>query len=172
MSPLELIAHQTADAYRWADQLINSIPQEKWDEIPANVETSVTWQAGHLLMSYYFHSILVIKGHPKDIPPSVPLREYSTLFTSAPPSHSVGKVNAEDLRHQLTLVQNKSLATIRSLSLADTEAPLEPTPFPHPVANTKFEALDWNVKHTMWHCGQLGILKRILDQRWDFGLNR
>ncbi len=47
---------------------------------------------------------------------------------------------------------------------------LEPTPVAHPVAKTKFEAIDWNIKHTMYHCGQIGILRRIVDKRYDFGL--
>jgi len=42
----------------------------------------------------------------------------------------------------------------------------------HPLAKTKFDALDWNVKHTMWHCGQLGILVRIAGERFNFGMRR
>jgi len=42
----------------------------------------------------------------------------------------------------------------------------------HPIAKNNFEALDGNIKHTLWHCGQLGILKRVLNERFDFGLTR
>ncbi|WP_216824389.1 hypothetical protein [Emticicia sp. TH156] len=37
-------------------------------------------------------------------------------------------------------------------------------------SKTKFEALDWNIKHTLWHCRQIGLLKRVVDKRYDFGL--
>ncbi len=61
---------------------------------------------------------------------------------------------------------------IKSLSDQDLESELSPTEVPHPVAKNKFEAIDWNIKHTMWHCGQIGILKRIIDERFDFGLKK
>jgi hypothetical protein len=57
------------------------------------------------------------------------------------------------------------------LTESDLESELEKTDTPHPIAKNKYEALDWNIKHTMWHCGQLGILKRIIDKRFDFGLH-
>lgn len=53
---------------------------------------------------------------------------------------------------------------------SDLEQPLEPFIIEHPVAKTKQEAIDWNIKHTMWHCGQIGLLKRFLVKRHDFGL--
>ncbi|MCE7059373.1 hypothetical protein [Dyadobacter sp. CY343] len=30
--------------------------------------------------------------------------------------------------------------------------------------------IDWNIKHTVYHCGQIGILSRIVEKRFDFGL--
>lgn len=64
---IETLAKQTADAYHWVNRLIDSIPAEKWEEIPAVLETNVTWQIGHLLMSFYYHSILVVTGHQMDV---------------------------------------------------------------------------------------------------------
>jgi uncharacterized damage-inducible protein DinB len=78
----------------------------------------------------------------------------------------------KDLQSQLEVMQKKSIDIIKSLSDEDLDRELELTPIPHPIAKTKFDALDWNIKHTMWHCGQLGILKRIHGERYDFGLRR
>ena len=44
--------------------------------------------------------------------------------------------------------------------------------FQHPVAKAKLDVLDWNIKHTMWHCGQLGILVMIAGERFNFDLRR
>ncbi|SDL37889.1 DinB family protein [Kriegella aquimaris] len=170
MKITEHLKRQTEDAYEWTNRLIESIPTEKWDEIPENIETNVTWQIGHLIMSFYYHSIMVIKGHQIDVIKKIPLQEYNKLFTNAKPINSVGKTNPTDLVSQLKIVQKKSLEIIESLSVYDLENPLEPTEMPHPTAKNKYEALDWNIKHAMWHCGQLGILKRIVDERYDFGL--
>lgn len=67
----------------------------------------------------------------------------------------------------LRFVQQKSVAIISELSTTDFETSLEPTP----ITGTKSEAVDWNIKHTMYHCGQIGILRRIVDKQFDFGLS-
>jgi hypothetical protein len=69
-------------------------------------------------------------------------------------------------------MQGRSLEIIKELAPENLHAALEPTRIPHPIAKTKFESLDWNIKHTMYHCGQIGILKRVVDKRYDFGFRR
>ncbi|MBL0745467.1 DinB family protein [Chryseolinea lacunae] len=172
MTEIETLTLQTESAYAWTNKLLNSIPFEKWDTLPDVLETTVTWQVGHLIMSHYFHTAMVIVGHQMDILKQVPLKEYDAMFTEASPIISIGKTNAETLFGQLNLVQQKSLSIIKSLPIEALTSKLEPTPTPHPVATTKFESLDWNIKHTMYHCGQIGILKRVVDERYDFGLRR
>jgi len=170
MNEVELLLKQTSNAYDWTFTLLNSIPEDKWDIVPPVLETSVTWQAGHLIMSFYFHSVMVITGHLKEVFEKVPLKEYDTLFTRGNPALAVGKTTPAVLKQQLRFVADKSLETIQKLSPSDLDLPLEPTHVPHPIAKTKYEAIDWNIKHTMWHCGQIAIVKRVTGQRFDFGL--
>jgi len=170
MNQIELLVKQTESAYDWAYKLIEPIPEEKWNIIPEVVESSVSWQVGHLVISYYYHTIMVTVGHQMDILQQIPIKDYSQLFHNTFAHQSVGKTKAKDLKKHLKLMEQKSISVIQSLSLDELEKPLVPTPMPHPIAKTKFEAIDWNIKHTMWHCGQLGILKRIVDERYDFGL--
>ena len=172
MNEIDFLIKQTSDAYSWTNKLIHSIPLEKWDITPTILETNITWQVGHLIMSHYYHSIMVIVGHQMDVIQKIPLKNYDELFTNALPKNSVGKTNPADLLNQLTIVHQKSISIIKTLTLADLESNLEPTPTPHPIAKTKFEAIEWNIKHTMYHCGQIGIIKRIIDERYDFGLRR
>ncbi|NME71435.1 DinB family protein [Flammeovirga aprica] len=170
MNSKTMLLKQTEDAYQWLNKLVESIPYEKWDQIPENVETNVTWQVGHLIMSFNFHSIMTIRGAQPELYQKFPIREYADLFINAQPSECVGKVEPEVLMEHCKIVQRKSLDIIASLDEADLSEKLEPTKVPHPIADVKFEALDWNIKHTMWHCGQIGVLKRVLDKRYDFGL--
>ncbi len=168
---MDMISHlraQTEDAHEWALRLCSDIPGEKWDHIPQNLDTNITWQIGHLMLSYYFHTVLVIRGHQPDLLGKLPMKEYSELFTTAPPAKSVGKVRKADLLPQLRAVQEKSLEIIGSLSEKELGDALEKTGINHPIAKTKYEAINWNIKHTLWHCGQLAILRRILDSRYDF----
>lgn len=147
-------------------------PLNKWDTTPDVIETNVSWQVGHLIMSHYYHSIMVIVGHQMDVLQKVPLKEYNEIFTDGLPKNVIGKTNSIDLLNQLTIVQEKSRSILSTLTLTKLENKLEPIPTPHPIAKTKFEALDWNIKHTMYHCGQIGVLKRIIDEQYDFGLRR
>lgn len=166
----QLLLQQTTDAYAWTKKLLYSIPYEKWETLPPVLETNVLWQAGHLLVSFYYHSILVISGHQPDILQTIPLRLYGQLFTQAAPVESINKVNPKQLFSDLTAMQEHSLNSIAKIAEEELEAALEPTGYPHPVAKTRFEALDWNINHTFWHCGQIGLIKRVVDQRYEFGL--
>ena len=102
----------------------------------------------------------------------MPLGLYSQLFTDAMPANVIGKLVASQLHTDMKLLQEKSLEVIAAVSDDELANDLEPCGFPHPIAKTKLDALDWNIKHTFWHCGQLGLLKRVVDQRYDFGLNK
>lgn len=172
MNQVTFLTKQTEDAYNWTNKLLNSIPHEKWDVLPNVIESTVNWQAGHLIMSFYYHTVMVIVGHLKDVFPVVPLQQYDKLFTNSDPKDSIGKINPQQLQHQLVFMQQRSLSVISSLTEEELNKPLVPSNTPHPIANTKLEAIDWNIKHTMYHCGQLGIIKRVIDQRYDFGLRK
>ena len=173
MNQIEVLLKQTKDTHHWIDELIYSIPEEKWDLTPETIDTNVTWQVGHLIMSEAYHAVFCISGFPMDIVQQMPLRDYSNSFSfNEPPENSVGKFQPQDLKKHLRIVQDKTLYVYSKLTISDMNKPLEPTKVPHPIAKIKFEALSWNVQHNMWHCGQLGILKRVLDVRYDFGLRK
>ncbi|SHL60509.1 DinB superfamily protein [Chitinophaga jiangningensis] len=164
------LLQQTRDAYYWTNKLLDAIPFEHWDTLPDVLETSVSWQAGHLIVSLYYHSVMVITGHQMDILKALPMQKYDQLYTAASPALATGATAPEVLREHLQLIQQKSLAVIALISPEQLTEPLAPGTGTHPIAHMKGEALDWNIKHTMWHCGQLGILKRLINGRMDFGL--
>ncbi|MBO9203479.1 MULTISPECIES: DinB family protein [Niastella] len=170
MNQITFLAKQTESAYAWANKLLLSIPHQKWDTTPDIMESNITWQTGHLIVSFYYHSIMVIVGHQKEVLQQVSLKEYGQLFTTAAPVNAKGKFNPEQLSDHLLFMQQRSLEVIQSLSPADLEAALEPVQPAHPIAKNKGEALEWNIQHTLWHCGQISMLKRVVDKRLDFGL--
>lgn len=172
MNRTDLLLKQTENAYEWLNKLITSVPKNKWEQIPNGIESNITWQTGHLILSIHYHSIMTTIGFQMDILKQIPMREYAELFTNAHPTQSVGKADPKELEDQLRLIQEKSLDVIGSLSDKDLTHSVEPTKMPHPIAKTKLDAIDWNIKHTMWHCGQLGMIKRAVDKRYDFGLQK
>jgi len=174
MNIFDFLVKQTVDTYEWTQQLANGIDKEKWDILPSTLETNITWQIGHLLMSNYYHSIIVINGHDSEVLEKVPLKEYNNLFsgkisTEVLPKNNVGNIDPEKLHQDLNLIQKKSIEQISQLKTDDFNAPLEQSKTPHPIAKSKGEALDWNIKHTMWHCGQIAMLQRvIINKSFDF----
>jgi hypothetical protein len=95
MTEIEILINQTSNAYEWIDKLLAEISFDKWDIIPDIIETNISWQVGHLIVSHYFHSIMIIKGHQMDILQKIPMKEYSDLFTVSPPRLALGKTNPE-----------------------------------------------------------------------------
>jgi len=170
MDQITILARQTESVYTWTNKLLLTIPHEKWYTTPEVVESNISWQTGHLIVSLYYHSILVIAGHQMNVLQQVPLKGYSQLFTNASPANARGKITPEQLQAHLLLMQQRSLEVIKSLSPADLDMDLTPAQPPHPIAKNKWDALEWNIQHTMWHCGQIGLLKRVIDKRFDFGL--
>lgn len=170
MTTTEILINQTSNAYEWTNKLLEAVPLDKWEILPETIESSINWQVGHLIVSHYFNSIMAIKGHQMDILQKLPVKDYSELFTTALPKDSVGKFLPEKLLQDLKVMQQKSIAILSLLTDDDLNNPLEPTPTPNPIASTKFEAIDWNIKHTLYHCGQIGMISRVVAKRYDFGL--
>ena len=171
MNSVEILIKQTKDAYHWVNKLTASVPAELWEEIPDVIASSISWQVGHLVISTYYHSMMVVAGHQPEILNAVPLKQYTKLFGyNTLPQETIGTIPPAELQNTLSYMQSASLSIIRKLSPKELEDALEPTPVEHPVAKNKFEALDWNIKHAMWHCGQVAILKRVVDKSFDFGV--
>jgi hypothetical protein len=105
-----------------------------------------------------------------DILQKLTIKDHSDMFIVSAPIFSVGKTDSMKLLQDLKIMQQKSICVLVSLSYSELNSSLEPTPTPHPIATTKFESIDWNIKHTLYHCGQIGILRRIVNNRYDFGL--
>jgi hypothetical protein len=174
MNALSLFCQQTQEAHSWTNKLLAGIPEDKWFIFPENHSTNIAWQAGHILISLHFHGIMVIRGPQPDLLAQIPMNRYLSLFAFGDHKAMVQqeRVSIPDLKSHLQLVQAKTIELIKGLAPEELASELEPTPIPHPIAKNKLEALSWNIKHTMWHCGQIGALKSILDKPYDFKLQR
>ena len=131
-------------------------------------------QIGHQVVSIYYHTIMTTVGHISETIEKLNLRHYTKTYGYDTFAKDVSvKTNPEQLMEHLKYMQDQSLEIIESLSAKDLQQAVEPTKVPHPVAKTKFEAIDWNVKHVMWHCGQIASIKRIVDvPPYDYGIKK
>lgn len=172
MNVTDLLIKQTQDAHSWTNRLIDSIPMGNWDDTPGTLLSNVTWQVGHLIISENYHGILVIKGFDEEIRKKIDLRALNMSFGhGSEPKGVIGNTDPKLLKEQLLFSQEKVISTIGALPSKDLEQVVEqPVPQKHPVAETKLEAISWNIKHTMWHCGQIASIKRLIHGGYDYGI--
>lgn len=169
MNQIETLLQQTKNTYGYVNKLLAVIPPEEWEVMPDVVNTTVSWQAGHLLISFYFNTIMIVKGHQMDVLQQMPMKEYSNLYTRAGAAEAIGRVPVAQLQEHMAIMQQKSIAALEVLDEQELAGPPVPG-IPHPVAHNIGEALEWNIQHTMWHCGQIGLLSRVLGRPYSFGL--
>jgi hypothetical protein len=171
MTTIQLLVQQTEKAYVWTHKLMDAVPSENWNIIAEGVGSNMSWQIGHHVISMYYHTMMTTVGHVPELIEKLNLQWYTKQcgYDTFAKDMAV-EWEADQLRHDLRYMQKQSLALITSLPEPDLWNPVLTTKVPHPVAKTKFEAIDWNIKHTMWHCGQMATIKRIVDQPYDFGL--
>lgn len=173
MNEVEILKIQTSSANRWLLKMIDSVPQAKWYDLAEGINSSIAWQIGHQIVSIYYHSVMTTIGHKFDVIEKLNMKRYTEMCTyDSSPEAMTKDVSPVILRRHLVAMQKTAMDVLESLSTKDLQALVEPTKMRHPVAKTKFEAIDWNIKHIMWHCGQISSIKRMIHTPYDFGIKK
>lgn len=166
MNKIEFLSAQLCETHSFVNRLISELPQDLWYEIPAGTDSNFAWQIGHLIISRNFHAVSVITGRNEKINKIIPLAKYVKLFNGMGTLHRSVELNTilpAVLWEQWNMIHEISVENLRNLPDEILNNPLEPIPFKHPVANTKYEALSWCFKHEMWHCAEMEEIKRRLN---------
>ncbi len=171
VSQIDTISILTKNAHEWTHKLVNEVTEKKWLVKPSIIESNIHWQVGHLIITHFYHIIVCLKSPQQALFSLIPIMEYFPLFSAGSKATAESSITVGQLKENLDLVQTKSLEMIGLLDDADLSSGLFPTQFPHPIAKTKFEALSWNIQHTMWHCGQIALIKRVVDKSFSFREN-
>lgn len=161
---LEFIKEQIEWVDNWTSNLISDIDETDCG-IVENLDTSINWQIGHIIISKYFHSVQSImdkdSGIIYEINKKVPINDlFKYYFAGSNPleiwKNRPNKNQLLKLRNEIDLATNRTLETLTENTLA------ERTEIGNPVAKTKYEALTFTFKHQMWHNGQIAMIKRII----------
>lgn len=167
----DLLKNQTIESFNWTKKLIENIADEKWFVSPEIIETNFAWQIGHLTLSQYYYTIILLNGPNKDLAEKINMKKYSGLFANGLKRNELNsEVTVEELKENWNLMQIQTIETLDNLQDKDLNNEIFKLPKPHPFVKTKENSISWSIKHTMWHCGQIGTLKRIIDKPLDFGM--
>lgn len=165
MSKIEFLKEQIIEARTFVKRLMSELPEDLWYVIPEGTDSNFIWQVGHLLVSQNFHIMTAVTGVNKKVGELLPIKEYNRIFNGMGTLHrSIEKdmISVPELKEEFEIVHRiciDSLETLNDDILSDC---LEPLPFKHPVAETKYEALAWSFKHEMWHSAEMEAIKREL----------
>jgi hypothetical protein len=165
MSKIEFLKNQIIETRNFIDRLISEIPQDLWYVIPDNTDSNFAWQIGHIMMAQNSHAITVITGRNNEVNDLIPIAEYNKIFNGMGSLHrSVEKnlILPMKLQQQLDSVYSICINGFDRLNDDDLNKPLEPIPFKHPIAETKYEAISWCFKHEMWHAAEMEAIKKDL----------
>lgn len=163
MRKIEFLRDQILESRNFVNRLISEIPEDLWYTIPVNTDSNFAWQIGHVMMSQNFHAITVITGRNEKINRLIPVAQYNKIFNGMGSLHrSVVKdlITTATLKQQFDAVHEICIDNLIRLSDDILGDKLEPIPFKHPVANTKYESLSWCFKHEMWHSAEMEAIKR------------
>lgn len=166
MTKLEFLRDQIIESRNFVNRLVSEIPHDLWYAIPENTDSNFAWQIGHLLISQNFHAITCITGRNDKVFEIIPVVDYVKLFNGMGTTHrSVAKdlIATGALEQQFDAVHEICIEGLSRLNDDILDLPLEPIPFKHPVADTKYEALSWCFKHEMWHSAEMEAIKQLLD---------
>jgi hypothetical protein len=165
MNKIEFLREQIIESRNFVNRLISEIPENLWYVIPENTDSNFAWQIGHLIISQNFHAITCITGRNEKVFELIPVVNYVQLFNGMGALHrSVEKdlIPTSMLKQQFDTVHEICIDSLAKLNDDILNQPLEPIPFRHPVADTKYEALSWCFKHEMWHSAEMEEIKRML----------
>lgn len=165
MNKIEFLKDQIIESRNFVNRLISEVPEELWYIIPTNTDSNFVWQIGHLMISQNFHAITCITGRNDEIYNLIPVTDYVKLFNGMGALHrSIEKdlIPTGKLKQQFNTVHEICIHNLSKLNDDVLNTPLEPIPFRHPIADTKYDALSWCFKHEMWHSAEMEEIKRLL----------
>jgi uncharacterized damage-inducible protein DinB len=116
-------------------------------------------------MSQNFHAITVITGINERVNNLMPIAQYNKAFYGMGTLHrSVEKdfIPTHKLKELFDTVHEICIDNLSTLTDDVLYEKLEPIPFKHPIAETKYEAISWCFKHEMWHSAEMEAIKRDL----------
>ncbi len=149
-------------ARNYTKSLLKDIADEQWYTPIGDGLTHVAWQVGHLASAQYSLCLARIRGAQPEDEQLIPaaFREHFRKG-SIPHAGGAGYPSPAEIRDVAAAVHARALEELPQLSEELLDVPIEN---PHPVFNTRFEALVFCPEHEMLHAGQIALIRRSLGK--------
>lgn len=168
---VNLLKKQTNDSINWTNKLIENISPEQWFKSSEIIETNLAWQIGHLTLSNYYYGVVLVNGLDEEFSDIIGTKKYRELFAKNNNRDDLNSiVTVQEIQDNWKLLIQKTNETIETLMDRNLAEPIFAMHKPHPFVKTIEDSLSWNIKHTMWHCGQIATHSRIIGSPFDLGM--
>jgi hypothetical protein len=144
----------------YTNNLLADVAEEDWFRMPAEGVTHLAWQLGHLAIAQYRLMMFQLRG---EVPSDAELIDisYAPLFGrgSVPNPDAAQYPPLSEIRATFDRVHAQALEEVARYN---DQALAAPPQAPHRLFTTKLGAVMWAPQHEFIHCGQIGLLKRLL----------
>ena len=141
-------------------ELLDTIPDERWFEIPSGLPTNVAWQVGHITVSQYGLLMFRVRGREPDDLELIPGKFRKAYSRQSLPSGDPAKQpSPAQLRDRMSEVFDRSGEV---LSQIEPEVLLEPVDMPYAAYPIKLGAIMFAPMHEQIHAGQIGLVRRAM----------
>ncbi|HKQ48856.1 MAG TPA: DinB family protein [Phycisphaerae bacterium] len=158
MSTLDLLIERLQTARKWTCNLLADFEEARWFDPPAPGVGHVAWQVGHLAASQ------VVLVHVRCFD-----RTYTDHLSAAfrdqfgrgstPVANPAAYPAISDIRAAFDRIHQEAVELISGMSPDELDSPT--TGEPHPMFNTRAEAIGMAAMHESFHAGQIALIRRL-----------
>ena len=161
--PFNLAIKQIEFARSYTLSLLAEIAADEWFTMPPGCGTHVAWQVGHLAMAEYGLCLFRQRGRA-EIDTSLMTSTFRKAFSrgSVPEPDPAKNPSPEEIRGVFDKVHAQVLLELPTFT---PEQLAEPVDMPYAAYATKLGSLLFCSHHEMLHCGQLGLLRRLMGKQ-------
>ena len=160
-----------ASARQYLDSMLEGLTDDDWFWVPSSGVGSnaiesycshIAWQVGHIAMAEYGLMLFRQRGRA-EIDLELMPGSFRKRFAkgSSPTEDRAGYPSPEAIREQLEKIHAQVLVEVPTFSAESLDEPLDPPTAGFP---TKYGAMLMAAQHEMLHCGQIGVLRRLMGK--------
>jgi len=157
-----MIAQKSIEAARaYTHTMLEGLTDEEWFWAPDGLTTHIAWQVGHMAYAQYGLVLFRQRGRMRE-DSGLMSNKFRKLFAKgSQPAPLEESLPLGDIRRSFEDIYRQSLKELPTFDEQALDDPLEP---PYAGYPTKFGCLLMAGHHEMLHCGQIGLIRRLMGK--------
>jgi uncharacterized damage-inducible protein DinB len=158
MSRLQPILDTIIKVRAYTEDLLGNVAPDEWFRQPSEGVTHIAWHVGHIAVAEYSLGLKRIRGERAEDADLVPQAFFAAFGKGSTPSSDPSQYpSVDEICDVFDRVHRQVLAELAVLP----DEVLDEQTDPHPMFQTKYEALQWAPCHEVSHTGQIALLRRL-----------